>query len=157
VQSTAQLTIPAGGFANPEALSAWLQSELKFESTAEPLARKLAPRQVIWGDREVTEPERWTVMLNSPQRNVQAEFYPGNKFVKLTHNDSTVVGTLVRLHMATGVNAFWVLLSDTIAGALIVLCVTGLLMWTQLNRIKTTAVLTAMGALVTAGWFISMA
>lgn len=156
VQSTAQLSIPAQGFANPEALSGWLQSELKFQATAEPLTRKIAPRKVIWAEREVLEPERWTVILNSPQRNVQAEFYPGNRFVKLTQNDATLVGTLTRLHMATGVDAFWVLLSDTIAGALIVLCITGLLMWTQLNRAKTTGVLTAMGALLAAAWFLFM-
>jgi uncharacterized protein len=157
VQSSAQLSTPIDGFASPEALSAWLQSELKFRSIAEPIVRKITPKKVIWAGRELLEPERWTVILNSPERNVNAEFYPGNRFVKLTQNDATLVGTLTRLHMATGVDAFWVLLSDTIAGALIVLSITGLLMWTQLSRAKTTGVLAAVAALFAAGWFLFMA
>lgn len=56
--------------------------------------------------------------------------------------------------MDTGVSAFWVLLSDTIAGSLILLSLTGLLLWTQLHTMRTIAVLTSCGALATAAWFM---
>ena len=35
--------------------------------------------------------------------------------------------------MATGASAAWILLTDTLAGALIMLSITGLLLWTKLH------------------------
>ena len=55
--------------------------------------------------------------------------------------------------MSVGVNAFWVLLADTIAGSLILLSVTGLLLWTQLHTVRTVAVLTSFSAMVGAIFF----
>lgn len=155
VQSTAQLALPVAGMATPDELSKWLQAELKFTPTQPTLARSEPARTVVWGSQEVQQPERWTVGLQSPQRGVSAEYFVGNRFVKITNNDATVIGMLTRLHMATGVNAFWVLLSDTVAGALVVLSITGLLLWTQLRRVRTIAVLTSIGALLAAAGFVS--
>ena len=56
--------------------------------------------------------------------------------------------------MSVGVNAFWVLLSDSIAGSLILLSITGLLLWTQLRAMHTAAVTTSIGALLAATWFM---
>ncbi len=79
----------------------------------------------------------------------------GNRFVKLDLVDATAIGTLTRLHMAVGVNAFWVILADTIAGSLILLSITGLLLWTQLHTLRTPAVLASCSALVWAILFIA--
>lgn len=49
--------------------------------------------------------------------------------------------------MSVGVRTFWMLLSDTIAGRLILLSVTGLLLWTQLHIARTIAVLISISAL----------
>lgn len=81
------------------------------------------------------------------------EYFVGNRVIKLDHLDATPVGTLTRLHMSVGVSAFWVLLADTIAGSLILLSLTGLLLWTQLHTVRTVAVLTSMSALIAAVWF----
>lgn len=157
VQSTVQVAVPAGGFAAPEDLSRWLQSELKFAPKQGPLVRSEPARQVVWGEQEVRQPERWSVSLQGPRRGVNAEYFVGNRFVRLTHNDATVIGLLTRLHMASGADAFWVLLSDTIAGGLIVLSITGLLLWTQLRKVRTVAVLTSLGAVAAAAGFVSLA
>jgi hypothetical protein len=85
---------------------------------------------------------------------VSAEYFVGNRFVKLEHIDATPIGTLTRLHMSSGVSAFWILLSDTIAGSLILLSLTGLLLWTQLHTVRTVAVLASAGALLSAVWFM---
>lgn len=155
VQSTAQLALPAAVFARPEELSSWLQAELAFAPTQPALVRSEPAKRVVWGEREVQQPERWTVSLQGPQRGVSAEYHVGNRFVRITQNDATVIGVLTRLHMASGVNAFWVLLSDTIAGGLILLSITGLLLWTQLRKLRTIAVLTSVGALLAACGFMA--
>lgn len=148
VQRTVQLTLPERGFGKPEELSAWLQQELAFAPVAPPVIRTQPAKAVVWADREVMQPERWTVTLTRPEQGVTAEYFVGNRVVKLDQVDATPIGTLTRLHMSIGVNAFWVLLSDTIAGGMILLSITGLLLWTQLHTVRTIAVLTSVGALV---------
>lgn len=97
-------------------------------------------------------PERWTVALHSPQRTVTAEYFVGNRLIKLEHLDATPIGTLTRLHTLVGVSAFWVQLADTIAGSLILLSLTGLLLWTQLHTIRTMVILTSISALTAGVW-----
>ena len=46
------------------------------------------------------------------------------------------------------------LLADTIAGSLMLLSITGLLLWTQLRAMHTVAVTTSLGALLAATWFM---
>lgn len=154
VQKTVQLALPEQKPTTPEELSAWLQKELKFAPEQVVQIKTQPAKTVVWADREVMQPERWSVSMQMPQRGATAEYFAGNRFVKLDHTDATPIGTLTRLHMSVGVNAFWVLLSDTIAGSLILLSITGLLLWTQLRALHTTAVATSIGALVAASWFV---
>lgn len=154
VQNTVQVNLPGSGFAKPEELSAWLQQELNFIPASPAVIKTQPPKTVVWADREVRQPERWSVTMTRPERGVTAEYFVGNRFVKLDQVDATPIGTLTRLHMSVGVNAFWVLLSDTIAGGMILLSITGLLLWTQLHTVRTIAVMTSVGALVGALCFM---
>lgn len=154
VQRTSQLALPEGAAPqSPEALAEWLQAELQIEAQSV-RARAEPPKTVRWADREIEQPPRWTVNLQSPTRGINAEYHPGNRYLKLETQDATPLGTLMRLHMATGAGAFWVLLADTIAGGLMVLSVTGLLLWSRLRTIKLTAVVVSLGALLAAAWFV---
>ena len=156
VLRSVQLALPQdAAFESPDAMARWLEAELRFEALqtrvkAEPAAT------VRWADREVQQPARWTFQLHAPQRGVAAEFYVGNRFVKADIQDATPIGLLTRLHMSVGVNAFWVLLADTIAGGLIVLSLTGLLLWTRLHPVRLSGVCVALGALAAAGGFVGM-
>jgi len=154
VQSTAQLPLPEQPFRTPEELSGWLQKELNFAAAQPPSIKKHPAKTVIWGEREVMQPERWVITMTRPNRGLSAEYYVGNRTVKLDTIDATPIGTLTRLHTSTGVSAFWVLLSDTIAGSLILLSLTGLLLWTQLHTVRTIAVLTSCSALASSIWFM---
>jgi hypothetical protein len=151
-QHTAQLPLPARVFDSPQDMAVWLQQELELESAQPPLVKTQPATRILWGGHELLQPERWNISLARPERAVTAEYFVGNRFVKLDHVDATPIGTLTRLHKAVGVSAFWVLLTDTIAGSFILLSLTGLLLWTQLHTVRTLAVLTASGALVVALW-----
>ncbi|WP_292931501.1 PepSY-associated TM helix domain-containing protein [Noviherbaspirillum sp.] len=154
VQHTVHFPVPENAFASPEEMSAWLQAELGFAPVAPAILKTQAAATVSWADRELMQPERWTVMLNRPERGISAEYFLGNRFVKLDQIDATPLGTLTRLHMSVGVNAFWVVLMDTIAGSLILLSLTGLLLWTQLHTMRTAAVMSSIGALLAGMWFM---
>jgi uncharacterized protein len=154
VLRSVQIALPAGrAFDSPDAMARWLEAELRFDALqtrvkAEPAAT------VRWADRDVLQPTRWTFQLHAPRRGVAAEFYVGNRFVKADIQDATPIGTLTRLHMSVGVNAFWVLLADTIAGGLIVLSLTGLLLWTRLHKVRLTGVVVALAAVTAAVGFL---
>lgn len=148
VLTSVQLTLPTQRPGSAQELAGWLQQELRFQPAQITQVKSQPTRTVVWGDRELSQPERWNVSLHSPQRGVNAEYFVGNSFVRLDHIDATFIGTLTRLHMSVGVNTFWVLLTDTIAGALILLSITGLLLWTQLHTVRTLAIFTSLGALM---------
>ncbi|MBI1892357.1 MAG: PepSY-associated TM helix domain-containing protein [Burkholderiales bacterium] len=147
-QKTVQIQLPDRIFSSPQDMAIWLQKELKFTPVSPPQIKSQPAKKVVWADRDVQQPERWTINLNRPNGAISAEYFVGNRFIKLDQIDATPIGTLTRLHMSTGVNAFWILLTDTIAGGLILLSITGLLMWTQLHTIRTVAVATSTGALL---------
>lgn len=152
VLTTAQLPLPAQPLTSPQEMAAWLQQELQFKPEQVTQVRSQPAKAVVWADQEVLQPERWSVSLHRPQRGVNAEYFVGNRFVRLDQIDASPIGTLMRLHTAVGVSALWVLLSDSIAGCLILLSITGLLLWTQLHTVRTIAVMTSVGALLIGLW-----
>lgn len=154
VQTSAQLPLDGKIFTAPEQMASWLQKELHFTPSQIPVVKSQPAKTIVWDDREVPQPERWNISLQSPQRGVNAEYFVGNRTVKLDHLDATPIGTLTRLHMSVGVSAFWVLLSDTIAGSMILLSITGLLLWTRLHTVRTLALMTSVGALLAGIWFM---
>lgn len=156
VQKSAQLQLPepsVRSFANADEMAQWLQAELKFDKPLQSRVKADPPKRVAWADRDVEQPARWTFNWQAPDRGASAEYFVGNRFVKVETQDATPIGMLMRLHTATGVSAFWVLLSDTIAGGLMVLCITGLLLWTRLNPIKLSTAATSVAALTGSVWF----
>jgi len=156
VRRSALLSLPdpaLRSFKTPEEMARWLQAELRFDGLQTRIKADPAGT-VTWADREVAQPERWSFNLQSPHRGITAEYYLGNRFIKVETQDATPIGTLTRLHMSVGVNAFWVLLSDTIAGGLIVLSITGLLLWSRLHTIRLSAVCISLAALLGGVWFM---
>ena len=72
VQRSAQLTLPDAALRSlrtPQQMADWLKAELRFPSQQTHVKTEPA-RTVVWGDREVTQPERWSFVLHSPQRGV---------------------------------------------------------------------------------------
>jgi len=116
-----------------QALAAMLQSQLGFDG--KPPRLKVEPANTVyWNDRPVMQPEMWQIWFEAPQRFVRAEYYAGNRFVKIETFDPNLIATLTRLHQSIGVNALWVLMADSIAGSIMLLALSGLLLWTRLER-----------------------
>lgn len=115
-------------------------------------------RAVSWNSVGLTQPERWELHFQHPSRQAKVEYFVGNGFARIEKFDATWIGTLTRLHMATGVDAFWVLLLDTIAASLMALALTGTLLWTQMRpqRLLTASLLLGAPALAAAWLTLSL-
>ncbi|HVW52427.1 MAG TPA: PepSY-associated TM helix domain-containing protein [Trinickia sp.] len=149
--STVQAKLPDPAPATPHALANWLREQYALTGRLGRIQHESAHR-VSWGAHDTVQPEHWQLMFSAPNENVMAEYWKGNDFVTLKRSENAFVATLVNLHRGVGLGVGWVLLIDTIAGSLVLLSLTGVLLWTQLHRTKTLAVVLVSGSLALAIW-----
>lgn len=83
-----------------------------------------------------------------PNGTVTLSHVPGSAVVGVRQDAVNVLGVIKNLHKGTGMGIGWILLFDTIAGALIVMALTGTLLWTRLHGTRLAAVTIGGGALV---------
>ncbi|HYE37409.1 PepSY-associated TM helix domain-containing protein [Methylocaldum sp.] len=151
-QNMVQLPLPEPRPADPEALAEWLGQTLNFasgrsKSTLEP------GKTVIWNGVAVQQPARWQVALRTPQRFVQAEYWEGNAFVTVKRGEANFFALLNNLHRGVSLGAGWILLVDTLAGGLVVLSLTGVLLWTRLHGRRLAAAGLGLSSLGLGLWF----
>ncbi len=128
-----ELKLPAQRPANAKALSTWLQAELGIKKS--PLKTDEEPaKKVTWNGVLVEQPALWKVDFHTPQYSVTAEYLVGNQFVTVKRQDANSFAFLSRLHKGVGMSIGWILLIDSLAGALIMLSITGVLLWTKMRR-----------------------
>jgi hypothetical protein len=119
----------------PEDVSVWLSRELGLPGSFTRVTR--TPSQpVAWGDRTMRQPERWQMMFRTPSDMVQVEYWPDSRQVSARRSVPGWWGVVENLHKGNGAGVAWVLLTDSIAGCMILLSLTGLLLWTGLERKK---------------------
>jgi hypothetical protein len=132
-ESNLQLPLPKPAPDSAEELADWLRHRLDLAAPASRVREEPA-HPVAWGDRTVQQPEHWTMNFTAPRYNVQADWWVGNDFVSIKRGDNNLLATLSNLHKGVGMGVGWVLLVDTLAGSIILLSLTGVVLWTQLNR-----------------------
>lgn len=144
VVSKVQLPVAADALHNPRELAQWVQREMKLDRPAARVAREPA-QAVSWGDRAgaqpgmqaLVQPEHWTARFVSPKYLVDAEYWKGGTFVAVERREQGLIAVLEALHRANGTSVGWILLADSIAGSLVLLSITGVILWTELNRRRT--------------------
>jgi len=138
-----QVGIPAS-FNEPGELTLWLRGRFALPD-ARAAIRIQPAAQIRFLGREFTQPAVWSVSLGTPRFSVSARHLPGSGFVELETQDATAWGVLMRLHTGSGASTAWILIVDTIAGALMLLTLSGVLLWTRLRlpRLAGAAVLIA--------------
>ena len=120
---------------SPQALANLLAT--RFNYPPEQIrARREAAREVIWNGQPVKQPERWNVSFDAPDRFARAEYWVGNNSVSVKQFDPDAWSMLKRMHMGSGQGTLWILVADAMAGGLIFLALTGMLLWTRLSGPK---------------------
>jgi hypothetical protein len=132
-ETTVQLPLPTPMPKDAKAMALWLQDELVSDREASRV-KSDASRTVAWGDKTVKQPAHWSVNFTSPSLNLQADYWVGNTFVTLKRSENNIFATLNNLHKGSGLGMGWILLVDTLAGSIIFLSLTGVILWSQLNR-----------------------
>ena len=128
----AQLALPDPAPSTAEAMAAWLQDALKLERGPN-TQRVEKARPVPWGG-PLKQPERWTFTFGGPDRLVQVEYWAGNRSASVRTTTNGFIATLTNLHKGVGMPVPWILLIDTLAGSLIFLSLSGVILWWETNR-----------------------
>ena len=148
--TTVQVPLPAPAPRTPQALAAWLKGALRLGR--EPARVQAdAARAVAWGDRSLVQPARWRASFAAPSGGIEAEYWVGNSYVTVTRTDNNVFATLANLHKGTGMGAAWVLLVDTLAGSIVLLSLSGVLLWALTSRRRTVGLAIVAASLATTG------
>ncbi|MGZ4989339.1 MAG: PepSY-associated TM helix domain-containing protein [Methylobacter sp.] len=131
-QSQIELALPTPLPADAKALALWLQAQLSIDREANKISAEPA-KTVTWSGQNIQQPGQWRVDFQSPQQSVSAEYWVGNTYVSVKRQDANAFAFITRLHKGVGMGTAWVLLADTLAGGLVFLSLTGLLLWTKLH------------------------
>ena len=132
-ESTIELPLPQPAPQDAKAMAAWLSSSLAIGRDASRVKAEPA-KPVAWGDRALIQPARWSGAFVGPASGVQFEYWVGNTYVTVKRNDNNVFSTLSNLHKGTGMGVGWILLVDTLAGSIILLSLSGVLLWAMMTR-----------------------
>ena len=68
------------------------------------------------------------------QQGIQVEYWVGNQSAGVRTTQNGFVATLTNLHKGTTMPAPWILLIDTLAGAMIFLSISGAILWWETHR-----------------------
>jgi hypothetical protein len=126
------LTPPGASLESPETLEAWLRTEFKL-ADAKSRIQKKPGGPVPWGGGQVEQPENWRITLTTPNLSVNAEYWKGDASTHVEQKEANLWATLSSFHKGSGMSNAWILLTDTLAGALLVLAITGTLLWSRLH------------------------
>jgi hypothetical protein len=128
----AQLALPDPAPATAEAMAAWLQDALKLDRG--PFNTRIERSRPAPWDRTLMQPARWQFFFGGPNRVVQVEYWVGNKSASVRTTSNGFIATLTNLHKGTSMPVPWILLIDTLAGSLIFLSLSGVVLWWETNR-----------------------
>lgn len=137
-QMNAQLALPDPAPATAAEMASWLQTALKLDRPANNTRIERA-RPVPWAerggpDKPLMQPERWMFVFGGPNHVVQVEYFAGNRSASVRTTSNGFIATLTNLHKGVGMPVPWILLVDTLAGSLIFLSLSGLILWWETNR-----------------------
>lgn len=148
-QEVSSLDVPVPALADADALGAWAKATLglRIDGKAPP-PEPAGPKAML--GRTLPEAERWTRVFSQPDAKVTVSYLPGAPAATVKTESVGALATIKNLHKGTGLGIGWVLLLDTIAGALIAMSLTGILLWSRLHGPRLLALALAGGCIAAA-------
>lgn len=133
--SNMDVAVRPGQFADADEMGKWANVTLGLpvEGREPPVKKeKKKPEERFMG-KALPQAEKWTRIFTLPDTTVTVDFVPGAPNVSVKRENLGILAAIKNLHKGAGVGVVWVLLIDTIAGALIAMSLTGFLLWTRLH------------------------
>ena len=82
----------------------------------------------------------FVTQFTSPQRTLDLRYVAGNEYIEITRTERGFLNTVNRLHRGNGAQLGWTLIGDAFSGALIVLAISGVLLWSRMDGSRLLAI-----------------
>jgi hypothetical protein len=131
--SKVELEVPDAVRATPEALRDWLRDDQHIPID---IVRSQPGGAAELGGQRMKQAGRW--IFNGGNARIQwtAEYVPGNTTVQVRNTEQGLLATLLRLHKGVGGGVARILLTDTFALSMVMLGITGIVMWAKGRNAK---------------------
>ena len=124
-----RISVPESARANVESMAGWLTAEHGMK----PLMKRVRPPQgpTKVGSAPADQPEQWTLSGGSATQGWAVEYASGDASLKLERTSFSTMAALSRLHKSGGGGIAWILLGDSFALAMVLLGISGIIMWAR--------------------------
>ena len=82
----------------------------------------------------------FVAQFSSPARTLDLRYIAGNEYIEITRTERGFIDTINRPHRGNGAQLGWTLLGDAFSGALIVLALSGVLLWSRMDGSRLLAI-----------------
>lgn len=127
-----RIVVPDAARTDVEAMARWLATEHGMEPLSKRVRPAPAPTEI--GGSKAEQPEQWTLSGGNATEGWSAEYALGDASLKLERTHFSPVAMLSRLHKSAGGGLGWILLGDSFALAMVLLGITGIVMWARGRR-----------------------
>ena len=134
VQTVVQLPLEGAFIGNVDDLGAFVKAELGLRT--EWRQPRNSPRPVA----APGNPPIFITQFTSPQTTLDLRHVAGNEYIEITRTERGFFETMNRLHRGNGAQLGWTLLGDAFSGALIVLALSGVLLWSRMDGSRLLAI-----------------
>ena len=138
-RSVAQLPVNGAAIASADDLGAFVKAELGL-MTVWRQPRGQGGAGIAGAPGTQSNQPVFTTQFTSPQRTLDLRYVAGNGYIEITRTERGFLHTLNRLHRGNGAQLGWTLIGDAFSGALIVLAVSGVLLWSRMDGSRLLAV-----------------
>lgn len=141
------LDLPAHLPDSAETLALWLGPQLGYAAPVQ--IRQESARPVPWQSASGSiqeQPEHWSYIYGNPMHLVQADYWRGAPRVQIRRIDAGFLASLRNLHLGSGAGTVWILLVDSLAGSIITLSITGVVLWCLTHKRRATGYLLLAGS-----------
>ncbi len=140
-KEVASLSAPVepGLITSEETLTTWMQEEFKIDA-APSRGRGRPGGPVSFGGRAAEQAPTFTVTFRGPNGAITGDYELGANRVSVKRSNPSFLKGLIDLHKVAGVNKVFILIMDTMAGAMMFMVMSGILLWTRLHGPRLAAV-----------------
>ena len=142
--SQIELQVPAADAKSPDILRRWLHDAQHLDVQSQ----RIQPgKPVEFNGRRIGQPDHWMFLGGNARTALQGDYSEGTHSITLRTTVQSPLAVMSRLHKGVGGGLSWILLTDSFALAMVVLGISGLLLWSR-GRTKRQMLFSAVGTAV---------